>query len=77
MNLLSTVGFVPPSVYIGFCAFLLLMKRSRDVLRVIVLTPLLLGLPGGLEIRTWSVAGYTFIHRTCSTLAMNMVARRK
>ena len=31
MNLVSTAGFVPPSVYIGFRLFVLLGKHSGDV----------------------------------------------
>ena len=31
MNRLSTAGFVPPSVYIGFCLFVLLERCSGDV----------------------------------------------
>ena len=31
MNRLSTAGFVPPSVYIGFRLFVLLGRRSGDV----------------------------------------------
>ena len=47
------------------------------ILRVTVSTPLALGPPGGLEIRTSSVAGYIFLHRICCILAIKMVGRRK